>query len=147
MALHLILKICKASIWRNGNTNVSFIPWDTASHQDYDTVRPLSYPGTVSTKRFVFNIWFASHWKHQVSLCCLFFFEIRILIAPLVSSNIGNQNWIKKPRKTDTKNSPTQMLSSSVILAGLIVTFKKSLKIPKGQSESVFQLGHKVMQI
>ena len=43
------------------DTNVSFIPWDTASHQDYDTVRPLSYPGTVSTKRFVFNIWFASH--------------------------------------------------------------------------------------
>jgi GTPase SAR1 family protein len=40
------------------DTNVSFIPWDTASHQDYDTVRPLSYPGT---NRFVFNIWFASH--------------------------------------------------------------------------------------
>jgi hypothetical protein len=31
------------------------------------------------------------------------------------------------------------MLSSNVILAGLIVTFRKSLKIPKGQSESVFR--------
>ena len=37
------------------DTHVSFKPWDTASHQDYDTVRPLSYPETVSTKIFFFS--------------------------------------------------------------------------------------------